>query len=259
MNNLFLALSVYFILFFLLWISVLIGYKFGLLKERKDPKSTSTGIVKVAEATVFALLGLLVAFTFAGSYDRFENRKYRIMDEINYIHTAYDRISLLRPDLQPGMRKMFKQYINSRIDTYNRLAEFRGFKSELGFFEVMSDSLWERAAEAAKLTNNNATTILFLPAVNNMLEMANTRILLTRIHPPAQIFVLLIGLAALSSFLAGFSMARNKNYSQVYTLCFIAVMAYTLYVIIDLEYPRIGMIRVGAFDAYLVEMRDNLK
>ena len=259
MNNLLLALSVYLFLFFLLWGSVLCGFKFGTWKEKGDGKHAQTGIVKVAEATVFALLGLLIAFSFAGAYDRFENRKYKIIEEVNFIETAYQRISLLKPELQLEMRDLFKKYLDLRIATYYRLAEFHGFMEELKRSNEMNNNVWVKSLEAVKLTNNNATSLLFIPAVNNMLEIAKTRIMITRVHPPAQIFLLLIGLAALSSFLAGYNMARNKMYSRVYTLCFTAMMAYTLYVIIDLEFPRVGMIRVDAFDNYLVELRDNLK
>jgi len=92
-----------------------------------------------------------------------------------------------------------------------------------------------------------------------MLDIANTRIMITRVHPPGQIFFLLIGLGALSSFLVGYGMAKRPKFSFVYTLCFVAITAYTLYVIIDLEFPRIGMIRVDAFDHFLVEARDGLK
>jgi hypothetical protein len=37
------------------------------------------------------------------------------------------------------------------------------------------------------------------------------------------------------------------------------VLAVAVNVIIDIEYPRLGLIRVGAFDQALVELRDSMK
>jgi hypothetical protein len=42
-------------------------------------------------------------------------------------------------------------------------------------------------------------------------------------------------------------------------LCFAAAMAVTVYVILDLEYPRFGLIRVDAFDQALVDLRESMR
>jgi hypothetical protein len=74
------------------------------------------------------------------------------------------------------------------------------------------------------------------------------------------IFIMLSVLALASSLLAGHSMAggRSGSYS-VHMLAFAAIMAVTVYVILDLEYPRLGLIRVDAADQVLVDLRDSMK
>jgi hypothetical protein len=42
-------------------------------------------------------------------------------------------------------------------------------------------------------------------------------------------------------------------------LAFAVIMAVTVYVIFDLEYPRLGLIRVDAVDQVLVDLRDSMK
>lgn len=258
MFNFLLAFSTYVFLFILLWVSVRVGYGFGI-RQYTPTTNGQIAIVKVAEGTVFALLGLLVAFSFSGAYDRYENRKLKIMEEVNAIDTAYRRIDLLAPNQQSMMRGVIKHYVDSRLETYKKLTEYSGFDEEYEEINKEHDKLWLSTMAAVKATNNEATTLLFVNAIDDMLGIADTRILLTRVHPPVQIFILLIGLASLSSFLAGYSMAKNKTYSAVYTLCFVAITAFTLYVIIDLEFPRIGMIRVDGFDRFIAEMRDSLR
>ena len=41
-------------------------------------------------------------------------------------------------------------------------------------------------------------------------------------------------------------------------LGFALVMAFSVYVILDIEYPRFGLIRVDAFDQALVDLRESM-
>ena len=54
-------------------------------------------------------------------------------------------------------------------------------------------------------------------------------------------------------------MAGSKSRSWLHILGFAAVMAVAVYVIIDLEFPRLGLIRVDTFDRALVELRASMK
>src|SRR5271165_7389931 len=62
----------------------------------------------IIEGAMFALLGLLVAFTFSGAATRFEGRRHLIVEEANDIGTAYLRIDLLPTDAQPEIRDLFR-------------------------------------------------------------------------------------------------------------------------------------------------------
>ena len=79
--------------------------KRGLARD-SDGVAKGTG---PAEAAVFGLLGLLLAFTFSGAASRFEARRHLITEEANAIGTAYLRIDLLPRDTQPEMRQLFRR------------------------------------------------------------------------------------------------------------------------------------------------------
>jgi hypothetical protein len=50
---------------------------------------------------------------------------------------------------------------------------------------------------------------------------------------------------------AGHSLGRARGAVTVHVLAFSGLMAISLYVIIDFEYPRAGLIRVDSFDQVL--------
>jgi hypothetical protein len=54
-------------------------------------------------------------------------------------------------------------------------------------------------------------------------------------------------------------MAGGKDRRWLHSLCFAAVAAVAVYVILDLEHPRLGLIHVDAFDRALGELRESMK
>jgi hypothetical protein len=81
----------------------------------------------------------------------------------------------------------------------------------------------------------------------------------TQMHPPVVIYGMLVGLALASALMAGYGMAGGQTRNWLHILSFATVMAVAVYVIIDLEFPRLGLIRVDVFDQALVELRASMK
>jgi hypothetical protein len=86
-----------------------------------------------------------------------------------------------------------------------------------------------------------------------MFDTASTRLAATRNHPPTVIFVLLITLALVCAFLAGNGLPIERP-NRLHAFGFSLVIALTVYVILDLEYPRLGFIRIDAADQVLYDL-----
>jgi hypothetical protein len=70
------------------------------------------------------------------------------------------------------------------------------------------------------------------------------------------------GLAVLvlaSALLAGYGMAEAKTSGLRHMLIYSAILAIAVYVILDMEYPRVGLIRIDAADHVLVDLRSSMK
>jgi hypothetical protein len=79
----------------------------------------------------------------------------------------------------------------------------------------------------------------------------------TQMHPPAVIFVMLFGLALAAALIAGYGMAGQSR-KWLHMLGFAMAVTVVVYVILDLEYPRLGLIRVDAMDQALVDLRKSM-
>ena len=236
-----------------------LGRRFGARAIARHG-ATSLPSTESLETAVFALLGLLIAFTFSGALNRFDVRRAQVVDEANAVGTAYLRIDLLPASLQPPLREVFRAYVDARIDTYRKLPDLEAAREELARSQALQTDLWARAVAATQSPNSDAQTkMLLMPALNQMFDLATTRVVATQMHPPGIIYAMLVGLAFASALLAGYRSAADRAPGWLHQLGFGAIVAATVYVILDMEYPRLGFIRIDAIDQVLVNARASMK
>jgi hypothetical protein len=236
-----------------------IGRRFRVRQSARDPDLAKAGFGAI-EGSVLGLLGLLLAFTFSGAGTRFDARRQLIIEETNAIGTAYLRLDILSAAAQSKIREYFRQYLDARLNVYRKLPDVEGAKQELAIATSLQQEIWREAIASIRTAAAPVeVTVVLLPALNAMMDIAATRTMAVYVHPPVIIFVMLFALAWVSSLLAGYDMAGGKSRSWFHMLCFATAVAVTVFVILDLEYPRTGLIRVNAFDQALVDLRDSMK
>jgi hypothetical protein len=97
---------------------------------------------------------------------------------------------------------------------------------------------------------------LVITALNAMIDITTTRTMAGFTHPPTIVFVMLFGVALASALLAGYTMGTSSRHgSRLHMLTFATVTALTVYVILEIEFPRLGLIQVRDFDQALVDVR----
>jgi hypothetical protein len=234
-----------------------LGRRVGSTKQPGDLEDVKKGVSSVEGAT-FALLGLLIAFTFSGAAARFETHRLLIGQEANAIGTAYLRIDAVPKNAQQELRDLFRRYLDVRIAQYkdatqNDTAALA--KSE----STLQGEIWAKAVAATSLSGAPpSAAMLMLPALNDMIDITTTRAVATQNHPPRIIFIMLCGLSLLSALLAGYGMPCGRR-SRLHVLTFAAVISMTVFVILDLEYPRHGLIQINCADSVLMEVRQGMK
>ena len=233
-----------------------IGRSIGIARLARDPGGVANGAGPI-EAAVFGLLGLLLAFTFSGAAARFEERRHLITEEANAIGTAYLRIDLLPADVRPELRQLFRRYVDARLQSNRKADDASTTHAEIAATAQLQRQIWEKSVAASRqpeLPNSVAT--LVIPALNQMIDITTTRAVARQNHPPTVIYVLLAGLSLLSALLAGYVMSDTKVRSWFYMLIISGTISLTFYVIMDLEFPRLGLIRIDAADQTLVDLKN---
>lgn len=98
-----------------------------------------------------------------------------------------------------------------------------------------------------------------LPALNEMIDITTTRTMTTLTHAPWAILMLLILLAFAGAMLSGYAMSRQPTRSILHMLLFSLVVSASVYVVLDLEYPRAGVISLRSMDQALYQLRETMR
>ncbi|HLJ86267.1 MAG TPA: DUF4239 domain-containing protein [Candidatus Angelobacter sp.] len=235
------------------------GRRIGLRQRRLDPEGSKAAFATI-EGAVFALLGLLVAFTFSGAAERFEARRQLIVQEANAIGTAYLRIDLLPNEAQRTLRSNFKDYLDARIEMYRHVgSDIEAARNDMRRYADLQDKIWAEAVAACNAGCSPAVESLVISSLNEMIDITTTRYVALETHPPAAIFWSLGILLLAGSLLAGYSMAEAKKPSMLHRLLFPIILTTAVYIIVDLEYPRMGFIRIDKADHVLTDLRKSMR
>jgi hypothetical protein len=66
-------------------------------------------------------------------------------------------------------------------------------------------------------------------------------------------------LALASALIAGYGMGATGTRSWFHVLAFAIILALAVDVILDLEFPRVGFIRIDSYDRVMVDLRQSMK
>lgn len=241
------------VLFLLMLFSLEMGRRVRLWLLKRDP--ADKGEVGPVESVVFALLGLLLAFTFTGSWTRFEHRRELITEEANAINTLFWRADLLSPQAKKAVLGLLQEYRVVRAHVYRSSPEIKIYEAEYLRGVALQQKIWDIAvADCHKDAAQTYCATLLLPAIGEMANIAKMRAMARVNHPPAIIYIMLIILSLFSAFLVGLNLPHGRKQNIMYIFGYAVIISLILYLIFDIEMPRHGLINVNDADDLIFEV-----
>lgn len=218
------------------------------------------------EGAVFALLGLLLAFAISGALQRFDERRQLTVQEGIAIGTAYDHLDLLPAGPRDALKGKLKEYLAARVELFREPIDFdfadeRAIYSEAQEAKIaaLKTELWSGALSACPSASYVSTCSLLLPVITRVFETAQLRHGANEKHPPKIVFAMLYVFGLVGSLLAGFSMATSQAPSRIHLFAFALALSFALFVLTNVEFPRLGLIRVDFFDHFLSDVEAKMR
>lgn len=218
-------------------------------------KRPSMGGIGAIEGSLFALLGLILAFTFGMAGSRYDTRRSVIVEEGNVIGTAILRSDLYEDTERQGFKKDFAEYLEARIDVYEAGRDTAALQAANTKAAKYSALLWQRAARLSKISENWVASSQMIPALNQMFDITTTRDAALRARVPDSIIVLLFALSVICSFFAGMLAPTDKKLNWLTVIGFGLLTILVIFVILDLDRPNRGFIRGDKNVRYIVALR----
>jgi amino acid transporter len=204
---------------------------------------------------LFALLGLMLAFTFGMAGSRFDTRRGLVVQAANHMHEAILRSDLYRED---SVRKAFKadlkDYVQARInwfDSKRNPAQVEEAKNETN---RLFNKIWTRAAILARDPENMVASQQMIPVLNAMIEVAITREAATKAIVPEPVTYLLMIMILITSLMAGYATSIQKKFNYLAVIGFIVLVGCVVYIILDLDRPRRGLITNDKVNQFIVDL-----
>jgi uncharacterized protein (DUF2249 family) len=261
MNQSFLYQTPALIIAVVLFILMLSFNKLGhLLKQShiKKGKATIDEGLGPIEGSLLGLLALLLSFTFGMSASRYDDRRQIMIEEANDIGTAILRCDLYPDSIKKQLKSNFKEYVEARIEYYDSGIDVEKISISKNKTEKKSTAIWNIVMAESQKPENVLRSQQMIPALNSMIDVVTTRDETKNATVPESIFWLLFMLIFSASFIIGYS-TNGKKVNRVLIYGFSLMTALTVFLILDLDRPRRGLINVDNTQQKIVELRGLFK
>lgn len=217
------------------------------LSRRVDPKTVECVNIPVLtiETAMLGLLGLLLGFTTAMAVSRFEERKHLVLEEANALGTSYLRTQLLAPPHDKEMQALLCRYINFRLESINAGEDLARITAARNETIRLQSEFWTKVSVFAQNDPHPVPASLLLQSINQAIDMEGARWMALHNVVPHSVMIANATVAVLAASLVGYSfgLARKR---QPYSMAVLSIaITIVLAVILDLDRPRSGLIRVS--------------
>lgn len=233
------------LLFFSMLVAIEIGYRIGRSGEHRANES-SRNHVNVIQASLLGVLALLIGFTFSLSLQRYDSRSQAVIDEANAIGTTYLRAQLLPTPWVGQIQRLLRDYLSLRIESGAMSLDRRAERETLlvRANEIL-DGLWRQAVAAADRDPNPVTTGLFIQSLNDLIDAYGRRDAALDRHVPELVLFLLYATFLMTGTIVGYASGLAGHRASFVAYVMVALMVLLVFIIIDLDRPRRGLIEVS--------------
>ena len=233
--------AMYVLTFLVLLLAFELGYKYGLFRQKKYEAEPDKTLDAMVGATL-GLLAFLMAFVMSMASDRYDNRRQLVVEEAQVIRSAYLQAGYLTEPYPQEIRSLLKEYVDIRIATPET-------QDEIGKVILRSEEihakLWDLTEAVVEETPGRDEVSLFIASINETINLHSRRIAALRARLPETIVLVLYLIAALGMAMVGFQNSYNGKRNYFSALSVILVFTVVMMLIIDLDRPQEGLLRVS--------------
>jgi hypothetical protein len=212
----------------------------GARRLRRDGGESPSG--KFDDAAM-GLVGLLLAFTFAMSLGKHDQRRLMLVADSNAIGDFYTCASLLKDPVRTKLQAVIREYGELRLSTARTASDEAALEKALERTQQLQGRMTDLVAEA--VNDGTPVVVPLTNTLNGVTSSHASRLAAYRDRLPASIVLLLYLAAAVSTVLLGRQQGASGKLHLAGLLSYILLVTLVVYVTLDLNQPRRGLITVS--------------
>ena len=232
------------VFFALMLVAADLGFRLGRKSETRASDKTKSQISAVEDA-ILGILALLLGFTMFAAVSRFDARKQLVLDEANAIGTSLLRTKLLPAPDGPEIASLLHQYIDVRVQygtSGNDLARLDGLRLQT---VRLQNEFWSRSVAYGQKNPDPVRIGLLLQSLNQVIDLESARKVAFENPVPESVIYVNCIVALLAIMLVGYTFGLHGCRQIFSTILLTLAITLVLGLIIDLDRPRSGLIRVS--------------
>lgn len=248
------------LLFFVLLVCALeIGFRAGY-RRREIWKDAEEGGGNLVLTSILALLGLILAFTFADGVSHYKTRKQAVLAETNALGTAFLRTDMVADPGRTKLKQALLDYARTRAIDVGKIHSAADALDKVEQSSQALSRLWPVILEILEQEPPGPVEVSLVSAVNEVIDSFTLRNTATFDTLPGVILVLLIFITSAAMAVAGFNAGLSGRMSRFRMGIFALVLAGVVLVIQDFDRPITGFIHVShaSIESVIAEMEAQL-
>jgi hypothetical protein len=243
------------VLFVSMALAIEAGYRIGR-RSTGPAAEASKAHIDAIQASMLGILALLLAFTLSLSLSlqRFDSRSEAVVAEANSIGTASLRAQLLPAAVRGEVKGLLRQYIDLRVQAGAVTLVDRAERAALQAKTLgIQNALWGYARQATELDTNAVRSGLFIESLNDLIDNQGKREAALNRHVPEAVLLLLYATFLMAGSIVGYAAGIAGHRPSLATHVMVALIVVLVFIILDLDRPRRGLIKVN--QASLIELQ----
>jgi hypothetical protein len=226
-------------------ISASIGFASGR-RRHTQTGDTGRGHFNAVQASLLALLALLLSFTINMANQRYEARRQLVVEDANNLAALHLRGTYLPEPQRAEFTHLLRDYVGTRADA--QALKLGVNRKELSARLTQAADLHARMCELvrAEIQREGAAkgTEAMVPLLIDAQGILRRRIYAFQSRVPDPILILLLSAAVAAAGVVGYSGGLGQHRGTVQSVFLALFVSGTLYVILDLDHPLHGIMEV---------------
>jgi hypothetical protein len=218
---------VVFLFLILLLIPMEVGFRLGMRQRAMHPDLEDNTRSDVTLASMMALLGLMLAFTYSFSLSRADLRKVEIIKEVNAISTAFLRADLLPEPGRTEVRDRLFDYAKSRYVEPGTIRTLEELEKVVNRSVQIQSKIWPAVKSALRQNGSmsDPEKALLVSAINDVLDSHTSKMAVIYDRLPTAVLALLVLIAGASLGLTAYNSGLRGNFSRWRMTAFALILA----------------------------------